>query len=246
MTSPPQPDAPLPPADAPRHIPVDVEHLGVRLMMPLLALGGLVGGFFLGRAISQAIDPSIAGACVGLPVGIVLAVLLVQVGERFIKPRWRSGRHLELDRQGLTLVDVRGRQQEQQRFLWEPSLHAAGWYFEVQTGRSRVPKGWYCVALRLWQAETLATLYTFLDPDDVSQYFDHFNERFTRLVPEKKSGLGRLSSTSPSRAAQQSARYKKYLDYEQTRWLDGAEISVEALAEIAHLTGEHGHFQPTA
>jgi hypothetical protein len=229
-----------PASDHTHTIPVDVEHIGIRLMIPIFTIIGLVAGFLLGVLLIHAVDESIAGVCGGLPLALVLTAVLLSIGERVIKPRWHSGRHLELDQQSLTLVDKRHGRHERNRLAWSEPVHVDGWYFEVPTRRGRVPKGWYCVSVHLSQNDQEVIVYTFMSPEDARQ-MKQWESGFTQLVSEKSSFLN--TKRRAVHHARQAAQYKKLKGYEQERWSDGAEISPEDFQGINDLLSTYGNFQ---
>jgi hypothetical protein len=200
---------------------VDAEHFGIRLLMPVLGIGGIVAGFFVGSEIINQIDKSIAGACLGLPMAIVLAVLFVQIGERVIKPNWTSGRHIELFENGFLFVDRRGSRNKEYHFSAGHNLKIEGWYFEIAERRHRVPKGWYCVAAQFSQDEEHVIVYTFIDPEEVQQ-IENFATLFEQLIRTKKKMAQSGKNISNVRL---TARQKYLRALEDQRWEDGAELT---------------------
>jgi hypothetical protein len=223
-------------------IPVDQEHAGIRLLIPILAVAGIIAGFILGVGLINAIDESISGVCGGIPMAAIMAAIFLSVTENFIKPRWPSGRHLELSQDALTVIDKRRGRQLRQTFHWSQPLHVSGWYFEVPSRRGRVPKGWYCVSVHLLQEEKEAIVYTFMDANEARQ-IKRWDAGFTQLISEKRSAPN--THHRPAQGARQTALYKKLKAYEQERWLDGAEISPTAFQEITNLLNTYGTYQPT-
>lgn len=200
---------------------VDAEHFGIRLLMPLLAVGGILGGFLLGSMIINLIDESITGACLGVPMAIVLPVLLVQLGERVIKPNWTSGRYIELTENSLIFVDQRRSRNKQYIFNLAQDINIDGWYFDIVERRHRVPKGWYCTAARLSQDEAEIIIYTFINPEEVHEVKD-FSQLFDQLLRTKKKLAQASHHISDARVA---ARQKYLRTLEDERWEDGAEVT---------------------
>ncbi|MCI0712469.1 MAG: hypothetical protein L0154_20100 [Chloroflexi bacterium] len=207
---------------------VDAEHFGIRLLMPLLTIGGAIGGFFLGSAIMNQIDQSLAGACLGIPMAIALAALLVQIGERVIKPNWTSGRHIELTGNDFTLVDQRSRRNERVTFNFMQDLKVDGWYFEILERRHRVPKGWYCTAAQFAQNGQEVIIYTFINPEEI-QEIKNYMRLFEQLERTKKKSPQSGQHISDVRLA----THQKYLRaLEDKRWEDGAEVTPDDFKKL--------------
>ena len=215
----------------PSHIiPVDTEHLGIRLFVPITTVASLVGGYLLGGAILQAIVPTASVMCLGIPMAIIVAAIALQFVDKVVKPRWTSGRHIVHDHQ-LTLVDNRRGKNKEIVFNWMQPLDYETWYFEIATKRkSRVPQGWYCTSLRLVQDNHVAIIYTFMSPDKARE-LTGFNDKFTLLQRQEKSG-GLSQSSVKKSAMQLSAQQKRLRQYENERWEDGAEVASEDFAQI--------------
>ena len=207
---------------------VDAEHFGIRLLMPLLTIGGAVGGFIVGSAIVSQIDQGLAGACLGIPMAIALAALLVQVGEKFIKPNWTSGRYIELTEYDFTLVDRRGRRNEKYTFNFGQDLKVDGWYFEIMERRHRVPKGWYCLATQFSQNEQEVIVYTFINPDAINE-IKKFAQLFEQLERTKNTSAQPGQHSSNVRL---TTRQKHLRALEDKRWEDGAEVTPDDFKKL--------------
>lgn len=208
---------------------VDAEHFGIRLLMPLLTIGGIVVGFFLGSAILHQLDESIAGACLGVPMAAVSAYFLVQIGERIIKPNWTSGRHIELSEQALEFIDKRGGRNNRYTFSYNSDLKIDGWYFEITGRRHRVPKGWYCTAVQLAQDEQEVIIYSFINPEEAHE-IKEFVPRFEQLTRTKKKNVAQSGPTMSN--VRMTARQKYLRTLEDERWEDGAEVTPEDFKQI--------------
>lgn len=219
--------------DMPQQIPIDTEHLGVRIVIPLMALAGIIGGFILGRVVAVALDESIGTLCFSLGFAVVGMGVMLQLGERFVKPNWSSGRHIELQPDQLIVIDRRPSQEKDITFNWRAELDTIAYFWEVDTGKSRVRKGWYCVAVQLRQDEQQAVFYTFLSPEDAAA-IPRFHEWFVRLLPKKNRED--LIKVDPREAARQE-RYRKIESY---RWFDGAELESSHFAALMHFVSQHG------
>jgi hypothetical protein len=208
-----------------RHIPVDPEHIGIRLLFPFLAIVGLLVGYNLGALITTSLDKTLSTVCLGIPMAIVVMIALLQFGERIIKPLWGSGRHIELEDDELRLVDRRRRSKGTVSFRRMELTESHTWYFVVPTRRNRVPKGWYCASLHLAQNGDSAIIYTFIDPESAHQIAG-FEDYFHRLTSASKT------SASSSDDPRQIAHQRRLRQLEDERWLNGAEVDVASFEAI--------------
>src|SRR5262249_13914859 len=141
-------------------IPIDVEHGGIRLLLPLITLAGLAAGYILTSTIVTALNIDIAIGCVSFAGAIVGALALAAVSDQVLKRIWPSGRSLTLDSEGLQLEDKRRGATKSQRIAWSQRINVLAWQFKVSRGSARVPKGWKMMALQLIQDDVEITLYT--------------------------------------------------------------------------------------
>lgn len=212
----------------PIHLSVDTEHIGIRTIMPILAFAGLAGGFILGQLIAPIIDAALSSLCLSVFFSLAGLVIALFFGERIIKPRWTSGRYINLDSHQLNLVDNRKKPSQQTLIRWHDELTTQAWYFVVPTRRSRVPKNWYCTSVRLVQDETEMILYSFVSPD-TAKALPYFAEHFVRLY-SKKEREEKLGQN-----VQWSAEQERLRRYEGQRWHDGAELAPEDFLGILAL-----------
>ncbi|NDJ84734.1 MAG: hypothetical protein GYB66_02505 [Chloroflexi bacterium] len=217
--------------DEPAEMIVDPEHIGIRTMMPILAAIGLIGGYVLGDVVTGLIDETVGSLCTSIALALIGLVALTQFGERVIKPRWSSGRRLFVDRAYLTMRDKRRKPATETTMPWQ-AIKAQAWYFTVPTRKSRVPKGWFCTAVRLVQDDDELILYAFLKPE-IAQEMPGFERWFTRLRDKKERET--LANTD-TRAASQQERYRRL---EGKRWNDGAELTGEDFVAVMELVDQH-------
>jgi hypothetical protein len=193
-------------------LPVDAEHGGVRLTVVLVFVGGWVVSYMILAGLISSTGLNII-AVLG---GFGAAYALTAVTERLLKQRWRSGRTLEMDANG---VRTRFRGTVQQAIpVDDASVNLLRWHFQTRR-RSRVPKGWHVLAAALEHDETYLSVYTFMSPDQFKQ-FDQAS-RFTALKSPKdmpRTGAGRDDLLL---AGEQRRLYQG----EQQRWIDGAELT---------------------
>jgi len=222
--------------DSPTQMTVDAEHIGIRTTMPILAIGGLIGGFILGGIIAPLIDDALSTMCMSLIGATAGLVILTQIGERVVKPMWNSGRSLTVDTSNLALIDHRRRPKHETTIYWRDVFDVQAWYFEVPTRKSRVSKGWYCTSVRVIQDQEKLIFYTFMSPEE-AQSLPHFSDWFIHL--RKKKERQELSSSDPHQAAIQE-RYRKL---EGLRWNDGAELKIEDFLALMNLVAQHGRYE---
>lgn len=146
----------------------DPEHLGLRVVVLLALVGGIVGGYFLIGALLRLATGGRAEYAFVLSCGggIVLALGLVWLLEAWLKRVWPSGRRVLLDEEGVTAVYE---ESNRSRLMWQDGPRMVNWRFQIgnfgHSGRERrVPKRWYCLAARLRAAENSITVYTFMPP----------------------------------------------------------------------------------
>lgn len=202
---------------AERHITIDAEHFAVRFLVPVLAIVlTLVTHFVLLAVLDQLLDESVSTECLVLPVDLIVLIGAGYGADRLLKRLLPSRRHAILDDGGLTLVDERRKPAETRHIDWAKNFSVQTWRFRVKR-RTRVPKGWFCLAIQLLQDETDIIFYTFMSPEAAEKMPGYKN--FTRLRPRKET----QSNTDLSAAAQQ----RRLLKLEDQRWNNGAEMKPE-------------------
>jgi hypothetical protein len=197
-----------------RTITVDAEHFGVRFVVPVLTLGltllaHILGMRFLGDVLGEGINP----ACIVLPMDLVLFLGLGYLIETTFKRAMPSQRQAQLSDDAVVLTDQRPTPPASVRIDWDDTFNVQTWRFEVRR-RTRIPKGWYCMAVHLLQDEEDAIFYSFMSPEDAETMPGYDN--FVQLRPRKETE----SNTDLSAVARQ----KRLLKLEDARWENGAEI----------------------
>ncbi len=218
--------------ESPLKLPVDAEHVGIRLALPILAIVGLIIGFMVGQTITRLIDDALSSLCLGLPLALIGLVVFTQLGERIVKPRWPSGRRLLLDSSQLVFLDKR---RQATTFHWAGPLDFYAWYFPVAKRRTRVQRGWYCTAIQLQQNEQPMTFYTFFDPEKTAS-LPHFKDWFVKL--RKRSELDDVKTFDPRLATQITRLHKM----ENERWLHGGELSNQDFLTLMQMVERHGRY----
>jgi hypothetical protein len=217
------------PDDDARQIRIDAEHFAVRFLVPVLVVSMTIVGHFVGIVvIDDIVGHGINPVCVMLPLDVLVMIGGGFLIERLLKRLLPSRRSAVMDQQLLTVHDGRRSDAESRSILWERTLNVRAWRFAVKR-RTRVPKGWYCMALRLLQDETEIILYTFMSPEEAEAAIGYVN--FVRLRPRKETE----SNNDLGHVAEQ----RQLLRWEDQRWEDGAEISREDFAAILAKLRQH-------
>lgn len=205
-----------------RHIRVDTEHFAIRFSVPVVAIGltilaHLVGMSVFGRVLGDNLDP----ACVVVPLDVGVFLGLAYGVERLLKRVMPSRRSAVLTGEALTITDGRKRPPKVTSVHWDRAVNVLAWRFVVKR-RTRVPKGWSCMAVQLLQDEDAVILYTFMPPDQAEKVAGY--DRFVRLRPRRET-----ESNTDLRAV---AEQRRLLKLEDQRWEDGAEIAREDFAAL--------------
>ncbi len=203
-----------------RRFPVDIEHLGIRISVPVIALVALVLTWVLAPQILEALG--LSDTIIGLmqlPLVLAAGVGGAYLTDRLLKGRWLSGREILADDQYLILREKNG---VEKTIDFQERVNALAWRFTVNR-RGRVPKGHLCLAFQLIQNEQEVTVYTFIAPTkvDALENADHF----TPLASRKTLGDDRLNMKV-------AGLQRRLLQAEDSRWEHGAELTTEAFAEL--------------
>ncbi len=198
--------------------PVDREHGGLRLVILLAFLGGWVAGGLVLSALITASGLNLLAVLGGFLIGYLCSLL----AERFLKPRWRSGREIQIDDHAVRLVR-RGVTEAEMRH--DQPVEALAWRFEIRK-RARIPKGWSMLAIALESDSQFLVAYTFLSPQMLEALPDR--DRFRLLAPRSAQKRGAAAADAPSlRLAGEERRLRAA---EEVRWALGAEMTPEDFA----------------
>ena len=112
--------------------------------------------------------------------------------------------------------------------MWDRTVNVMAWRFVVRR-RTRIPKGWLCLAVQLLQDEATVILYTFMPPDEAEALRGYAN--FVRLRPRKET-----ESNNDLRAV---AEQRRLLKLEDARWEDGSEIAPDDFRAVLTMLETH-------
>jgi len=214
--------APAPSPPDGRLIPVDSEHFAIRLLVPVLVVVATVLTHLAGTwALDTFAGDNTSALCVMLPLDLLVLLTSGILMERVLKRLLPSKRSARLSSEAVTLTDARGNPPAVETVHWDRLLNVNSWYFVVRR-RTRVPKGWYCMALHLLQDETALIFYTFMAPKDAEALAAF--PSFVRLRPRHEAETG----ADPRQIATQ----RRLLKLEDDRWKGGAEIAPADFAAL--------------
>lgn len=206
--------------------PVDPEHAGLRITVVIIFF---VTAFVI-YALTSVIMPVQGINIIGVAAAVIGASLLTQVIDRLFKERWPSGRQLKINGAQIQLV-LKDRIQRQ--IDGDQHVNVLLWRFEVNK-RTRIPKGWFMVAIALMQDDVYLPVYTFVSPEDYEKL--PYNKQYVKLS-------GRKEETQDLRLAGQQRRLHIA---EDARWMDGAEMTqADYERYIASLREQFPAWMPT-
>ncbi len=207
-----------------RPLPADRFHTGVRLAALVLWLLAIAVVYVLLAVVIGLVFGPVSG--VGVVIVVIAAIILAQplawLAEKQLIARWPSGRAVVLEPGAITWRD-RGKSQ---RLDMGPRLNFWRWRFMVRRRRGgRVPSGHHCFAIRMVQADTVISLYTFLAPAAATA----LSARMPFYELRRPSEQGKAGPALGGRDAM-------YLAAEHARWDTGAELdAADFEALLAHL-----------
>ncbi len=204
----------LPTGDQTYVMPLDVEHVGIRLGLPILAVVGFIAGYAITLGLTSAIQAEAPSGCLAVIVGVIASIASILLGDYSFKRFWPSHRTLLVDQEGLRMRDERRGRRRELRIEWDRRINPLAWRFSVKRGSARVPKGWIMLGLQLLQDEQLLTLYAFLSPQEAEALpiYEHFTLLLSRSIDTSQMNV-RLQ-----------AEQRRLLKAEDERWRDGAEV----------------------
>jgi hypothetical protein len=189
--------------------PADPEHGLLRLAVIGVFFASALIVFGVSSVLLSSVD---FGTFIAGGAAVIAGVLTTRAAESGLKRRWPSGREVVLEGQQI-LLKLRDTVQRDIDGSGHVNVHT--WRFPVPR-RTRVPKGWFVVAIALVQDDLYLPVYTFVDPKEFPEM--PLSGEFSVLSPPKKS------ENSDLRLAGQQRRLRTA---EFARWNEGAELSKE-------------------
>jgi len=219
-----------------RVFPIDVEHAGIRLALPIIMLIGFVLLFISLSPVVAVFAEGLLGTDAGDGVLTFFVALIGSLGfgvlaDRLLKRVWPSGRTLAVSTDGLRLLDRRATKPLEVHILFAQRINRLTWRFTVKRSTPRAPSGWQMLACQLTQDDAQITLYTFMPPKKVASWPDQ--RLFVSTLAERSMiEAGRL----PLR---EMAEQRRILAAENERWTDGAELTADAFVQVMSLLSAH-------
>ena len=202
-------------ATAMHRLPVDVGHLRIRMVVPLLAVIGFFLVLWLVPVLLSVLNlQDTMVTTLVLPLAVGGAVGAAYLGDRLLKRRWSSGREILLDDMYLVLRD---RKVGEKVVAWSGRVNLLTWRFVVAR-RGRIPKGFHCLAMQITQDDEQVTIYTFCDPKKLELIEE--DDRFTPLASRSVVKDDRLN-------LRVAGHQRRLLQAEDDRWRTGAELVLE-------------------
>ena len=149
-----------------RPIQVDVEHIGIRVAIPVAIIASAV---LLYGWLSTAwptflngvgVDDEAIGGTSAILLTLIGALLIGALADRLLKRVWPSGKVLQIDASRIALLDRRS--QTVALLRRDLRLNVRTWRFMIRRSTPRAPRGWYMVACRFMQDEATMVVYTFM------------------------------------------------------------------------------------
>jgi hypothetical protein len=236
----------------PNLLHADPEHGGLRLVVFVILLLGLILGFIIIQLLltllasnSILIEFANVLSCVG---AILLALGIAWATESYLKRAWHSGTTLLLGDSELGFqMGKRGQSQTEESsekivFEWSKNMNLTRWYFELsgypRAGRERrVSSKWICLACQLQQDEAHLIIFGYFPPDEAAVWTE--NQRLAE--PFHSISLAHLYSEAGKKGRRAATRPKippsmltgsdgRYWLAEQKRWQEGVELTQKDFA----------------
>lgn len=231
----------------PKVLHADPEHSGLRFIVVVILLLGLILGFVVTQLLlslvasdTVLIEFATVLSCIG---ATILALTIAYVSELYLKRIWHSGTVLELDDSRLdfkkkkSLIDEEGNNYENMSFDWAKNVNLTRWFFKLdgypRAGRERRVSGkWLCLACQIQQDESFLIIYSYFPEQEAELWAQHqgLAEPFHAIsmaklydrTGQKKRGAATRPSIPSDMLTDKDGRY--WLA-ERKRWRDGVELT---------------------
>jgi hypothetical protein len=154
----------------------------------------------------------------GVFIGVIVGAGTAYISEYMLKRYWVSDRFVHLTPKRLSFIFGK----KEDRFV-DPTerINVLAWYFEVKRN-SRVPKGWYVLALCFEQDDIYLPIYALLSPDDFQNVDTNFFKALTGSRRDYKADEN----------VRVAAEQKRLLTAETARNIDGVEATFEDVEKM--------------
>lgn len=193
-------------------IPVDPDPSSLRTALLVILLIASVVGYVIAQLLTS---PEAACSPLALIIGVASGAGVMRASEWFLRPRWKSNKHVTLSPTELA-IQIKGEKQHQVDPSQPVEVHL--WYFRVKRA-TRVPKGWHVVGLGIEESGYILPVYCLVSPEqfaDMPRSAD-----FTELLSRKS---GETEGRGSLRAIGQQRRL---LRAEGARDLHGVEMTYD-------------------
>lgn len=212
-------------------MPIDVEHLGIRVALPILTVMGFILTYLLVSAAFNALNPDGTLSCLALIAALFGGIGFAAVAERILKKIWGSGRALILEGNELRFQSRKASPSTSASspILLDRRVNLLAWRFTIKRGSAKVQKGWIMLGCQITQDDNQITVYAFVPSKeaDAPRY-----QNFIQLVLRSVLESGEL----PLREAN---KQRRLLRAEDERWMDGSELRREDFAALIDTLLKH-------
>jgi hypothetical protein len=212
----------------------DPEHTGIRYTVPAIWIATFIVFYSLIKAFLDSQPPgglaeyAVALSCFGaLPLSLGIGA----VSEYFLKKNWHSGRQVQVNAEGLTVVL---NEDENLSIDWSRRANETLWTFPLKGypkgGRERrVPGNWLCLASQLQQDEQRFIVYSLMSPKQAQPLLEKYRFHTINQADFYDSNGVKNWLSAPSRpslpANMLTGREGPYWLAERRRWQEGLELT---------------------
>ncbi|PJF37338.1 MAG: hypothetical protein CUN49_00855 [Candidatus Thermofonsia Clade 1 bacterium] len=193
-----------------RSFPLDIEHSGIQLALPLIAIASFIGLLWLLSNVLRGEENS----CLNVMLAVAGALGLMAVSDSVLKRVWKSGRTLSLSEHRITVRDERAKGACEVTFDLRQRLNVLAWRFTIKRSSPRAPRGSVLLALQLLQDDESVALYTLVS---AREFDEAVFAEFVQLKP-------RSSVIQEKLPLRELAQQRRLLQAEEQRWHEGAEM----------------------
>lgn len=193
-----------------RSFPLDVEHSGIRLALPLIAIASFIGLLWLLSNVLRGEENS----CLNILMASAGALGVMALADGVLKRVWKSGRTLSVNEHKITVRDARSKRASEVTFDLTQRVNVLAWRFTVKRGSPSAPRGSVLLAMQLLQNEESVALYTLISAKESDE------AKFAEFIPL----MPRSSVIQEKLPLRELAQQRRLLQAEEQRWHEGAEM----------------------